>query len=103
MWLFYAPVALWTLWLAVRHGGFRSISAANPGIPDGGIVGESKFGILARLPEEWTIPSAALEPGNVRRRLTALRGTIDERGWAYPLILKPDVGQRGTGVRLVRN
>jgi hypothetical protein len=27
----------------------------------------------------------------------------DQRGWAYPLILKPDVGQRGTGVRLVKD
>jgi len=103
MWLFYPPVALWTLWLAVRHGGFRSISAANPGIPDGGIVGESKFDILRRLPAEWTIPSAVLEPGAPRQRRSSLRDAMDARGWAYPLILKPDIGQRGTGVRLVKD
>ena len=26
----------------------------------------------------------------------------DDRGWSLPLILKPDVGMRGTGVRLIR-
>ena len=63
MWLFYAPVALWTIWLALRYRGFGTIAAANPGMPDGGIVGESKFEILSRLPAESTIPSAALDPG----------------------------------------
>jgi hypothetical protein len=28
---------------------------------------------------------------------------MGERGWNFPMILKPDVGQRGSGVRLVRD
>ena len=50
MWLFYAPIGLWTIGLAIRYGGFRTLTAANPGIADGGVVGESKFDILERLP-----------------------------------------------------
>lgn len=102
MGVFYAPVAGWTAWLAARHGGYRTITAANPGMPDGGVVGESKFAILSRLPDEWTIPSAIVEPGPPESRVASLRGIMDARGWRFPLVLKPDVGQRGSGVRLAR-
>jgi membrane protein DedA with SNARE-associated domain len=102
MWLFYAPVAIWTAWLALRHGGYRTLTAANPGMPDGGVVGESKFDILSRLPSEWVIPSGVVEPGPAARRIEALRMLLGDRGWSFPLVLKPDVGQRGTGVRLAR-
>jgi membrane protein DedA with SNARE-associated domain len=102
MWLFYAPIAIWTFWLALRHGGYRSLTAANPGIADGGIVGESKFDILSKLPAEWTIPSAVIDPGAADVRVNALDVKMRSNGWGFPLILKPDVGQRGTGVRLVR-
>jgi membrane protein DedA with SNARE-associated domain len=102
MWLFYAPVAAWTAWLALRHRGFRTITAANPGMPDGGVLGESKFAILSRLPEEWTVPTDVLEPGPACARAARLHGMLRSRKWSFPLVLKPDVGQRGTGVRLVR-
>jgi membrane protein DedA with SNARE-associated domain len=101
--VFYAPVALWTAWLAVRFGGYTTITAANPGIADGGLVGESKFQILSRLPARWTIPSALLHPGSRHERAAALAAAMDERGWTFPLVLKPDVGQRGTGVRLTKS
>jgi len=103
MWLFYAPAGLWVTWLAVRHRGFGTVTAANPGIEDGGTVGESKAEILAKLPGEWTIPFALIPPGAAMQRAAAVEHTRTTRSWAYPLILKPDVGQRGTGVKLVRS
>jgi membrane protein DedA with SNARE-associated domain len=102
MWLFYAPVALWILWLAVRHRGISTITASNPAIPDGGVVGESKFGILSGLPSGWTVPSVLVEPGSPHQRMQRVLDIVEQRGWTFPLILKPDVGQRGVGVRLVR-
>jgi membrane protein DedA with SNARE-associated domain len=103
MWLFYIPVAVWTAYLAIRHGGYCTITAANPGMPDGGVVGESKFSILCRLPADATIPTMLIEPGPVSRRRHLFRAAVREQGWTYPLVLKPDVGQRGAGVRVVRN
>jgi membrane protein DedA with SNARE-associated domain len=101
MWIFYAPVAIWTAWLALRHGGYRTLTAANPGMPDGGVVGESKFLILRRLPAEWTIPAALISPGDDASRVRTLTDAMHESGWAFPIVLKPDVGERGTGVRLI--
>jgi hypothetical protein len=102
MWLFYAPVAVWIAGLVVKHRGVGAISAANPGMPDGGIVGESKFDIVSRLPEEWTIPASVIAPAAVDARVWRLASQVSQRRWKFPLILKPDVGQRGVGVKLVR-
>lgn len=102
MWLFYAPVAIWLLWLSVRYRGISTITASNPGIQDGGVVGESKFQILSNLPARWTVPAALVDSPAAHERTQQVLAVIQERGWKLPVILKPDVGQRGTGVRLIR-
>jgi len=102
MWLFYVPVAVWIACLAVWHRGLSTITAANPGMPDGGLVGESKFDILAKLPQDAVIPSARIAPAAVDDRVSTLLAVADAKGWSLPFVLKPDVGQRGVGVRLVR-
>jgi hypothetical protein len=102
MCLFYAPVAAWVAALALRHGGLATVTAANPGMRDGGTVGESKYEILSALPQDAIVPSAFVPPGPPAARLECLWAVVRQRGWHLPLVLKPDVGQRGTGVRLVR-
>lgn len=103
MWLFYAPVAAWVAWLIVRYRGIAPLSAANPGITDGGIVGESKHAIVAALPQDWTIRAIKIDAAEIDTRLWQLAGQLTTRAWSWPLILKPDVGQRGAGVKLVQS
>src|SRR5688572_18802751 len=102
-WLLYAPVVAWVAWLALRHRGVTTITTSNPGIPDGGVVGESKAEILARLPARYTIPSHRVAHGRGADALAAALAQMSAAGWTFPLVLKPDVGQRGVGVRLVRS
>jgi membrane protein DedA with SNARE-associated domain len=102
-WLFYLPVTVYIAWLTLRHRGISTMTAANPGMPDGGLVGESKFDILGRLPVEWTVPSLLLDRGSVAARMARLCEEVDARGWSLPIVLKPNVGQRGAGVRLAAN
>ena len=99
--LVYAPIAPWLLWLAARHGGIGTIGAANPGLEDGGFVGESKFAILSSLPARWTLPSALVPPGEPIVRMRTFEAAMRAGQWAYPVILKPDVGQKGVGVRRI--
>jgi membrane protein DedA with SNARE-associated domain len=97
----YAPLAPWFLWLAAKHGGLGTIGAANPGLEDGGFVGESKFAILASLPPRWTLPSALVPPGDPIARMRVFEASMRQGQWTYPVILKPDVGQKGVGVRRI--
>jgi membrane protein DedA with SNARE-associated domain len=98
-WLFYLPLVPWYLWLGARYRSFTAWTAANPAIPAGGIVGESKAEILAQLPQSVIIPSAVIPQGELKNRLRDVRREIANRGWEFPLVLKPDASQRGAGVK----
>jgi membrane protein DedA with SNARE-associated domain len=105
-WLFYLPVVPWIAWQSLRRGGlkgFASITAANPGIPLGGFVGESKFDILRQIEGAHVLPAAVVPPGDPALRLDQLGLILRYNGWTFPLILKPDVGERGAGVTLARS
>lgn len=100
-WAIYAPLLPSLAWYALRFGGLTVFTAANPGIPTGGLVGESKWDILRALPPDSITPSAFIPPGPREVRIAALAAA--EKVGPYPLILKPDIGARGAGVRLARS
>ena len=49
MWAFYPPVLFYVIWLGLKYRSLLLFTAANPGIPAGGVVGESKWDILRAL------------------------------------------------------
>lgn len=105
-WVFYPPVVLYVLWLALKHRSLSLLTAVNPGLYAGGFVGESKSEILEKLQAEddhvaatQRIP-AELDAGE---RLARMRDFQERHGLGYPLVLKPDAGQRGSGVAVVHN
>jgi membrane protein DedA with SNARE-associated domain len=105
-WVFYPPVALYCVWLSIKHRGLTLPTAANPGIFSGGLVGESKIATLKNLMEtspEFTAEAELLRGSSPQERLESLREICHRRGISYPLVLKPDVGQRGAGVKLMRS
>lgn len=99
--IFYAPLLPWLAWLALRHRGLTVFTAANPAIPHGGVVGESKYDILQRLPQRAIAATELIPIGEPSQRLAALQAVMQRGHWSFPIILKPDVGERGGGVRLV--
>lgn len=104
-WLFYPPVVCYVLWLAVRHRGLTVFTAANPAIEDGGFVGESKAAILDGLGQRnprvarYLLVEAWLEADERLSRATAF---MAEHRLEFPVVVKPDVGQRGEGVTIAR-
>jgi len=105
-WLFYPPVAFYYLWLSVKYRGFNVPTAANPGIFSGGIVGESKMAMLKELFEtspEFTAGAALVAGDTPAVRRQSLEKQRARLRLEFPFILKPDVGQRGVGIKLVRN
>jgi membrane protein DedA with SNARE-associated domain len=104
-WLFYFPVVVWYLLLAIRHRSLTLPTCANPGMFTGGIIGESKIATLLdleRTSPEWTAGGFLLPAGSAEARREALAKGMSERGLGFPLVLKPDVGQRGSGFRIAR-
>jgi membrane protein DedA with SNARE-associated domain len=104
-WLFYAPVALNYVRLAIRYRSFTLPTAANPGMFSGGFVGESKITTLRDLfasSPESTAEAHLLDNAPPAERLATLEQLRDRHQINYPFILKPDVGQRGVGVKVIR-
>ncbi len=87
MWAFYPPVVVHVLWLGLRHRNLTLFTAADPAIPCGGLVMESKAEILTGLKNSGALPPFAVLPDE------PLPGR-------YPIVLKPDVGERGQGVAI---
>lgn len=103
-WMFYPPVFLYIVWLAVRKRSPTLFTAANPGMSGGGgFVGESKSEILAELAEADVAQYRVLPSGRVEARLEAVESFQQEIGASYPIVLKPNVGQRGSGVVVARS
>lgn len=105
-WAFYPPVALYYLWLSLR---FRSITLpclANPGLPLGGWF-ESKAEILPRLSRSFPKHVGAvfvLPPkGSPRERYLAVRAFQKNLKTPWPLVSKPDVGERGREVHILES
>lgn len=102
-WLFYMPVALKWFQLAVRHRGLLLPTAANPSIEGGGFIGESKSEILDFVPvanRRWVARWISAHGGN---DATTVWEAMTSAGFDFPAVAKPDVGQRGDGVRPVRD
>ncbi len=101
----------WVAWLSLRHGHPLACLAANPGIAHGGgLVDESKSAIAAGF-----VGTGTSTGRHAHTRLIAPNGTPEARAaqaldliasdqalGGFPVILKPDAGQRGHGVRLAR-
>jgi membrane protein DedA with SNARE-associated domain len=113
VWLFELPVVLHGLGLGLRHRHLTIFTAANPGIPAGGFVEESKSAILGGLsglsPHAGAsiarfvlvdLPEQPSDPADPSHRLLA---ALREAGLDFPIVLKPDVGERGRGVAVVRS
>ena len=102
--MFYPPVAAMYAWLSVRYGGLALPTVANPSFRNGGLIGESKIDILCalmsaapeRVADGYLLPTAPLP-----QRIEQLDRICREKSLEYPLVLKPNVGQRGAGFRVI--
>ncbi|MEO0367248.1 MAG: carboxylate--amine ligase [Pseudomonadota bacterium] len=104
MWVFYTPIFFWTVLLAARYRGLAFLSV-NPGFPMSGLFGEQKATSLSYLQglDELAKFALVLPDEDIDRRLNNSIAKINELSLSYPIVLKPDVGQRGADVAIVRS
>lgn len=91
-WAAYLPLLPGFLWLTLRHRSASAFTASNPNIPTGGLLDESKVAILQSIRDQSSVaPWEAIRPG-----------MLVDTDREYPVVCKPNVGERGRGVKVVR-
>jgi hypothetical protein len=96
----YGPLYIYWLWLSLKARSFFWFSAANPGIENAGFTNERKSSIYRLLPA-GAYPRTRLFPAGADT--TCLIRQLQKEGLSFPLIAKPDIGERGSGVKLLRS
>lgn len=98
--VFYLPLVPYIIWQLLKFRRLDFYAYSNPGISDGGLQGESKIDILHSIPKKY-LPTTLYFEGNV-----ALNETIDavqKANLQFPIIAKPNVGERGKDVEKINN
>lgn len=99
-WVFYLPMLPYWAWLALKTRSLAYFTAANPCMDWGGFFGESKSDILRQIPAEF-LPKTRFFSG--KETVETVETALREAGLGYPVVVKPDVGERGTKVEKVTN
>lgn len=96
--LIYIPVFFYWIYLSVKARSLLFFSAANPAIESGGMMGESKNRILEQLSDEYKPKTVFISKGESFFNILL---KIKNAGVHYPVIAKPDIGERGWKVEKI--
>jgi len=96
--VFYFPMFLYGLYLAARAGHWIYWSTTNLCMKYGGVMGESKMKVLRMIEPQYLPVTIIVEPQLAQ---DALEQKLKENGLNFPVIVKPDIGERGKKVEKV--
>ena len=99
-WVFYLPILPYYLYLSLRSGSFSFPTACNPAMLAGGMVNESKFQHLSDVADAFK-PRTIFIPASAHSQ--SILQLIKTHSFNYPFILKPDRGEKGWGVQMIRS
>ncbi len=95
----YLPMVFPWLWLSVKARAVCFFGAANPSMRYAGFAGERKSRIYTLMPKGSHPETLLCEAGIPRREVQAL---LNNASMKFPLIAKPDIGERGAQVKLLK-
>lgn len=90
----YALTGVLHLWQSMKARSFFYFSSANPGLENSGFIGERKSEIMKLIPDQMQPKWFLVENLN----FTEIQNLILLNNLTYPLIAKPNIGERGKGV-----
>lgn len=102
-WLNLVPMVAQWAWLSLRHGSITLPSCANPALTAGGLVGEGKMEYLTVMGEHARAATAHTTSVDITgpESLAEVEAAMARHGLGFPLIVKPDLGWCGFGVRRI--
>ncbi len=99
-WLFYLPMTPYWIYQAIRAKSLTFFTAVNPGIEAGGFYGEHKTEIMKNISPEYLAKTIFIPFGTDFEVLPKL---LIDNNLQYPVIGKPNVGERGTSVAKIHS
>ena len=102
-WLNLVPMIAQWAWLSLRYRSITLPSCANPALTAGGLVGEGKleyFDIMGPTASSFVATTTSVVAGRPGAFENA-RDAIAAAQLAYPIVVKPDLGWCGFGVRRI--
>ncbi|RZK56104.1 MAG: hypothetical protein EOO91_12780 [Pedobacter sp.] len=100
MHLVYAPMYIYWLYLSAKARSFFFFSAANPMRLNSGFAMENKSDSYKHLNKQFYPKTVLFANGT---NAPELKARLADEEIGFPLIAKPDMGERGTGVKLIAN
>ena len=106
MWIFYIPLVICMIPVTLRYRGLTFL-AVNPGFSFSGVVGDKKSLALSQLQEKQAKYIATFEniPFHMplNEKIQMAKFFMSENDYEFPIVLKPNYGQRGLDVAIVRD
>lgn len=99
-WIFYLPTVPYFIYLMIKARSATFFTNVNPAIYLSGIVGESKEDILQHVPAQYKAKSVLLKKATSNKEEII---ALVNKEFNYPLVVKPNIGERGEGVEKVYN
>ena len=96
----YIPVYPYFTWQIIKRRSYFFFTASNPSIDFGGMLGESKSAIFDIIPNKYLPFTRKFGPDT---EAATLISEMAANQLQYPVILKPEIGERGWMVRKIRN
>lgn len=106
VWQLNWVVLLYVIFIGLfRYRRPMLVTAVNPCMPHGGMIGESKGALLETIEPscEAILAWERIKAGPVSVRIEAFRRAKWKHDLRYPVVLKPDEGQRGLAVKVIRD
>lgn len=103
MWLFYPPIVAYIVYLTIRYRGLTFMSV-NPGMKMSGFIGERKADSLQQLSGVHVVRLELLAHAkSVETKYDLAQLFMQQNELDFPIVLKPDAGQRGQDVAIIRD
>jgi membrane protein DedA with SNARE-associated domain len=105
--VFYSPVAIRWLLLGIRHRSLLLPTISNPYVEAGGLWGESKSKLMDQIGDgerKWIAPytTTVIRHNDGEDPVRSVISAMKESGFDFPVVIKPDIGWQGYGVRVIR-
>lgn len=98
--VFYFPVYFYYAFLSIKSRSLFFFTASNPSIDFGGMLGEKKSEIFDIIPKKFIPVTKVFDH---QSSFSALVAFLNEAGLDYPIIAKPDIGERGWMVEKIHS